>query len=92
MNENRSRLFITMALVLGGAGLFVAGSLSSCMMAMMPMMGMMGMDDKNDQGHMKEMMQQMMGGMLPPGIRPQDLPDPAISLARGCIRQKTGHV
>jgi hypothetical protein len=73
MNENRSRFFITMALAFGGAGLFVAGSLSSCMMAMM---GMMGMDDKNDQGHMKEMMQQMMGGMLPPGIRPQDLPDP----------------
>ena len=75
MNENRSRLFITMASVLGGAGLFVAGSLLSCMMPMM------GMDDKNDQammdqGHMKEMMQQMMGGMLPPGIRPQDLPEP----------------
>ena len=39
------------------------------------------MDDKKghgimDQGHMKEMMQQMMGGMLPPGIRPQDLPEP----------------
>ncbi|MBY0248508.1 MAG: hypothetical protein K2Q17_12655 [Nitrospiraceae bacterium] len=78
MNENRSRLFITTALVLGGAGLFVVGFLVSCMM---PMMGMMGMDDKKDQGmmdqgHMKEMMQQMMGGMLPPGIRPQDLPEP----------------
>lgn len=78
MNENRSRLFITMALVLGGAGLFVAGSLLSCMM---PMMGMMGMDNKNDQGmmdqgSMKEMMQQMMGGMLPPGVKPQELPEP----------------
>lgn len=78
MNENRSRLFRTIVLVLSGAGLFVVGSLVSCMM---PMMGMMGMDDKNDrgimdQGHMKEMMQQMMGGMLPPGIEPQDLPEP----------------
>lgn len=73
MTDNRSRVYMTMALVFGGAGLFVAGSLSSCMM---PMMGMMGMDEKNDQGHMKEMMQQMMGGMLPPGITPQDLPDP----------------
>ena len=73
MTENRSRVYMTMVLVFGGAGLFVAGSLSSCMM---PMMGMMGMDEKNDQGHMKEMMQQMMGGMLPPGITPQDLPDP----------------
>ena len=78
MNENRSRLFRTIALVLSGAGLFVVGSLVSCMM---PMMGMMGMDDKKDQGmmdqgHMKEMMQQMMGGMLPPGIEPQDLPEP----------------
>ncbi|MBH0210135.1 MAG: cytochrome c [Nitrospira sp.] len=73
MTENRSRVYMTMVLVFGGAGLFVAGSLSSCMM---PMMGMMGMDEKNDQGHMKEMMQQMMGGMLPPGITPQDLPEP----------------
>jgi cytochrome c5 len=78
MNENRSRLFITIALVLGGAGLFVAGILLS---SMMPMMGMMGTDDKKghgmmDQEHMKEMMQQMMGGMLPPGIKPEDLPEP----------------
>ncbi len=78
MNQNRSRLFRTIVLVLGAAGLFVAGSLLSCMM---PMMGMMGMDDKKDhgmmdQGHMKEMMQQMIGEMLPPGIKPQDLPDP----------------
>lgn len=78
MNENRSRLFIMIALVLGGAGLFVAGSLLSCMM---PMMGMMGMDDNKGQGmmgqeHMKEMMQQMMGGMLPPGVKPQELPEP----------------
>ena len=78
MNENRSRLFRTIVLVISGAGLFVVGSLVSCMM---PMMGMMGMDDKKDQGmmdqgHMKEMMQQMMGGMLPPGIKPQDLPEP----------------
>jgi cytochrome c5 len=48
---------------------------------MMPMMGMIGMDDKKDRGmmdqeHMKEMMQKMMGGMLPPGIRPPDLPEP----------------
>ncbi|MGQ0694471.1 MAG: c-type cytochrome [Nitrospiraceae bacterium] len=78
MNENSSRLFRTIALALGGAGLFVLGSFVSCMI---PMMGMMSMDDKNDQGmmdqgHMKEMMQQMMGGILPPGITPQDLPDP----------------
>jgi cytochrome c5 len=78
MNEKRSRLFRTIVLFLSGAGLFVVGSLVSCMM---PMMGMMGMDDKKDQGmmgqgHMKQMMQQMMGGMLPPGIKPQDLPDP----------------
>lgn len=78
MKQNPSRLFRGILLVLGGAGLFVMGSFVSCMM---PMMGMMGMDDKKDQGmmdqgHMKEMMQQMMGGMLPPGIKPQDLPEP----------------
>lgn len=78
MNEKRCPLFRTVVFVFGGAGLFVMCSLVSCMM---PMMGMMGMDDKKDQGmmdqgHMKEMMQQMMGGMLPPGITPQDLPEP----------------
>lgn len=77
-SEPSSRLFTTMVLVLSGASLFLMGAVVSCMM---PMMGMMGMDDKNDQGmmdrgHMKEMMQQMMGGMLPPGIKPQDLPEP----------------
>ena len=78
MNQNRKQLFRTIVFVFAGAGFFVAGSLVSCMM---PMMGMMGMDDKNDQGtmdqgRMKEMMQQMMGGMLPPGIDPHDLPEP----------------
>jgi len=78
MNQNRSRLFRTTVLVVGCASFFLAGSLVSCMM---PMMGMMGMDDKKDQGmknqgHMKEMMQQMMGGILPPGIDPHYLPEP----------------
>ncbi|MBA5867537.1 MAG: hypothetical protein GDA67_12675 [Nitrospira sp. CR1.3] len=78
MDQNPNRLLRAMLLVLGGAGLFAMGAVVSCMM---PMMGMMGMDDKKDrgmmdQGHMKEMMQQMMGGMLPPGIKSQDLPDP----------------
>lgn len=78
MDQNPSRLFRAILLVLGGAGVFVVGFLVSCMM---PMRGMMGMDDKKDRGmmdqeHMKEMMQQTMGGMLPPGIRSQDLPEP----------------
>lgn len=78
MEQNPSRLFRAILLILGGAGLFVAGFLVPYMM---PMMRMMSMDDKKDQGmmdqeHLKEMMQQMMGGMLPPGIRPQDLPEP----------------
>ena len=78
MKQHPCRPLRAMLLILSGAGLFVVGFLVSCMM---PMMGMMGMDDKKDQGmmdqgHMKEMMQQMMGGMLPPSIKPQDLPDP----------------
>lgn len=78
MKQQPRRFLRVILLVLGGAGLFVLGSFVSCMM---PMMGMMGMDDKKDQGmmnqgHMKEMMQQMMGGLLPPGIKAQDLPDP----------------
>lgn len=78
MDQNPGRLLRAMLLVLGGAGLFAMGAVVSCMM---PMMGMIGMDDKKDRGmmdqeHMKEMMQKMMGGMLPPGIRPPDLPEP----------------
>ncbi len=78
MDQNPGRLLRAMLLVLGGAGLFAMGAVVSCMM---PMMGMIGMDDKKDRGmmdqeHKKEMMQKMMGGMLPPGIRPPDLPEP----------------
>ncbi len=63
--------------VLSGPSLFLMGAVVSCMM---PMMGMMDMDDRNDQsmmdqGHIKEMMQQMMSGMVRPGITPQDRPE-----------------
>lgn len=78
MKHHPSRFLKAILLVLGGAGLFVLGAVASCMM---PMMGMMGMDDQKDQsmkdqGRMNEMMQQMMGGMLLPGVKSQDLPEP----------------
>ena len=41
--------------------------------------GMMGVISR---GHMKEMMQEMISGRLPPGIKPESLPEPASPGAR----------
>ena len=77
MNEKNSRLLTMIALVLGGVGLFLAGALLS---RTMPMMGMMGLGGGMGQGmmgqrQMKDMMQGMMSGILPPGIEPHNLPE-----------------
>lgn len=58
---------------------------------MMPMMGMMDMDDRNDQsmmdqGHIKEMMQQMMSGMVRPGITPSGARKPWSKIAQHLLR------
>lgn len=70
-------LLIAVALVL-------SGSLLSCMRGMMGMHGMMG--GRQNDGSMGDMMQQMMGGMLPPGIDPRNLPEPE---SRGAALLKT---
>jgi hypothetical protein len=44
--------------------------------------GMMGGSMMMDRDDMKAMMNRMMGGQLPPGIAPQDLPDPQSERAR----------
>lgn len=56
MNENSSRLFIIIVLVLAGVGLFLAGALLSPTMPMMGMMGLCGGTGQGmmDQGHMHE--------------------------------------
>lgn len=84
MNENSSRLFIMIVLVLGGVGLFLTGALLSRTMPMMGMMGPCGGTGQGmmDQGSMKDMMQEMMSGILPPGIEPDNLPKPESQGAR----------
>lgn len=69
----KNRLFwMAIALIgIGAAGIFVMGIIC-CMMPMMS--GMMG-GGRMDQGEMREMMQGMMGGILPPGVQPEALPD-----------------
>jgi len=65
----RNRLLII------GVGLILIGLLGLNTMPSVSMGGMMGpmMMDRDD---MKAMMNRMMGAQLPPGIAPQDLPDP----------------
>jgi cytochrome c5 len=84
MNKNSSRLFTIIVLVLGGVGLFLAGALLSRTMPMMGMMGLCGGTGQGmmDQRQMKEMMQGMMSGILPPGIEPHNLPEPESQGAR----------
>lgn len=84
MNENSSRLLRMIGLVLGGVGLFLAGALLSRTMPMMGMMGPCGGMGQGmmDQGQMKDMMQGMMSGILPPGIEPHNLPEPESQGAR----------
>ena len=60
--------------VLGGARWSMGGA------------GMMGMGGMMDRGGMKSMMQGMMGGQLPTGIDPEDLPDPGSPGARLLVR------
>ncbi|TKS59307.1 MAG: hypothetical protein EWM72_02319 [Nitrospira sp.] len=84
MNENSSRRFTMIVLVLGGIGLFLAGALLSRTMPMMGMMGLCGGTGQGmmDQRSMKDMMQGMMSGILPPGIEPDNLPKPESQGAR----------
>lgn len=77
-------------IVAGGAGIFLTGLLGPSRAThggdarfggMMPMMGrggggMMGGQGMMSRDQMKEMMKGMMGNMLPPGVKPEDLPDP----------------
>ena len=79
----KNRLFISaIALIaIGMAGIFitswfgrthVSGGEMSSRSGMMQMMG----GGMMDQDRMKEMMQEMMSGRLPPGLPPEDLPEP----------------
>lgn len=89
MHGNRLLKTASILIVIGMAGLFgmawVGGSsvFSGNMMAMMTGGGMM------DQGRMKDMMQEMMSGRLPPGIKAENLPDPKSTGAKLAVRYCT---
>jgi cytochrome c5 len=74
-----NRLLLALSLIgIGLVGISITSRLcpSCAPVSMMQMMrGVMG-PGTTDHNQMKEMMQQMMGGILPPGIKPEDLPDP----------------
>ena len=76
MYGDRLLKIATILIVIGMIGLFglawvgVSSVFSGGMRAMMMGGGMM------DQDRMKDMMQEMMSGRLPPGIKPEALPDP----------------
>ncbi|MBZ0155638.1 MAG: c-type cytochrome [Alphaproteobacteria bacterium] len=79
MDTNRLPFIAAVLITLGMAGILVTGRLGTypSSFRMPPMMdirpdGRMMMN----QQQMRGMMQDMMAGLLPPGIRPEDLPDP----------------
>ncbi len=75
-----------------GAVLFLAGAtgLMSLYSSPLSMAGMMGGGMMMDRDGMKSMMKEMMGAQLPPGVDPNDLPEPqsngAQLLARYCVQ------
>ena len=74
MKKNRL-LWISLCLIgIGLAGVTATGIGNRDQGRMMMETAMMR--DMMDHGQMKEMMRQMMGGILPPGMSPQRLPDP----------------
>ncbi len=95
MYSNRLLVTALALIAIGMAGIFITALfrsphvLSSGMSSESGMMQMMG-GGMMDQDRMKEMMQEMMSGRLPPGIKPADLPKPdspgAKLLNRYCTR------
>lgn len=65
-----------------GMALIAIGLLGMNTVPGISMGGMMGGPMMMDRDDMKAMMNRMMGGQLPPGIAPQDLPDPRSEGAR----------
>jgi cytochrome c5 len=84
MRNNRILVIAIILITFGSVGI-VATSLGGRYQRatggwMPPMMNMMGIEMMGrgmmDQNHMKGMMERMMSGNLPPGIKPEDLPEP----------------
>ncbi|MDE2309500.1 MAG: hypothetical protein KGL01_01575, partial [Betaproteobacteria bacterium] len=73
MKDNRNLVIGIALFIIGVTGLFVLSG-------MRPSTGgMMGGTMMMDRAGMKEMMKNMMGAQLPPGLDPEHLPDPRSS-------------
>lgn len=70
MKDNRNLVIGISLLIIGVIGLSTLPGMR------MTMGGMMGGGMMMDRQDMKEMMKDMMGALLPPGINPENLPDP----------------
>ncbi len=92
MGSNRLLLLAIGLIVLGLIGILLTAPSSRWFGfggGMMPMMGGGMMGGMMNQEQMRQMMQEMMGGLLPPGINPEDLPDPQSEGARLLTRSCT---
>ncbi|MBI5634553.1 MAG: hypothetical protein HZA15_13870 [Nitrospirae bacterium] len=76
MRNNRLFIIAVVLIALGLLGLITTTWFGSYRQPqrIIQMPGMMG--GMMNRGEMKDMMQRMMSGMLPPGIKPENLPDP----------------
>lgn len=84
MEGDRVLIVAIVLVVAGASGLFLTRHIGSSrgyggggapVGGMMPMMGRGG-GGMMSRDQMREMMKGMMGNMLPPGVKPEDLPDP----------------
>ncbi len=87
-NDTKGEAIGIAMLLMMGLGILLVGGMMMWMMGS-GMMGKMMQDGMMDQNHMKEMMQEMMSGRLPPGIRPEDLPEPDSTGAQLLVRYCT---
>lgn len=92
MGNNRLLIFALGFIVLGLIGILFTAQMTRWFGfggGMMPMMGGGMMGGMMNQEQMRQMMQEMMGGLLPPGINPEELPDPQSEGARLLTRSCT---
>jgi hypothetical protein len=82
LKKNRLLVLAVAFIIVGAIGLFIVNRLGGPLVfghgmsfGNMPM-GMMGKTGMMRHDQMRGMMQEMMSGILPPGLKPEDLPDP----------------
>ena len=76
MASKRILITAVVLIAVGAGGIYSLSGLGIPLMNTGGMIQMMMGGDMMDQGQMKEMMQEMMSGRLPPSIKPEALPNP----------------